>query len=250
MGERLVYVYAVGDAGLAVPGLTGVDGAAVRTVVEGSLAAAVGDVDAARFGEDALRQSVEDLRWLEATARAHDAVVAALAAGGPVAPLRMATIYRDEAGVRALLRERATAFAAALDRIRGKVEWGVKAYAVAAAAAVAEPVPDSARPGTSYLLRRQAQRAHAENGRADAVAAAQRMHEELAGLAVASRVYPPQDPRLSGRREEMVLNAAYLVAAGDAGLRRAVADAAHEAVRFELTGPWAAYSFATLEGGA
>ncbi|WP_232665594.1 GvpL/GvpF family gas vesicle protein [Pseudonocardia sp. TRM90224] len=250
MGEPLVYVYAVGDAALMVPELTGVDGAAVRIVVEGPLAAAVGAVDADRFGEDALQQSVEDLRWLEGTARAHDSVVAALAAENPVAPLRMATIYRDEDGVRALLRERAAAFEAALDRIRGKVEWGVKAYAVASPAPVAEPAPDAARPGTSYLLRRRAQRVHAENGRADAVAAAQRMHERLAGLAVASRVYPPQDPRLSGRREEMVLNAAYLVEAGDDAVRRTVAEAAQDLVRFELTGPWAAYSFATLEGDA
>ncbi len=44
----------------------------------------------------------------------------------------------------------------------------------------------------------------------------------------------------------MVLNAAYLVEA-DGALRRVVEQHAGGAVRLELTGPWAPYSFATLE---
>ncbi|HET6258099.1 MAG TPA: GvpL/GvpF family gas vesicle protein, partial [Pseudonocardia sp.] len=65
---------------------------------------------------------------------------------------------------------------------------------------------------------------------------------------VASRRYQPQDPRLSGRREEMVLNVAYLVdEAGADALRRLVEQHDGQSLRLELTGPWAPYSFATLE---
>jgi hypothetical protein len=253
MADHAVYVYAVGDADLAdsaeIAALRGVDDTPARVVVEGGLAAVVGSVDAVRFSEESLRQSLEDLGWLEDTARAHHAVVATLAGSHPVAPVRMATVYVDDDNVRALLREKAAAFADALDRIRGRTEWGVKAYAVPAVAPAAEPSSGAgAGPGTSYLLRRRAEREHATRSHEEALEAADAVHDGLRSLAVASRRYPPQDPRLAGHQDEMVLNAAYLVdEAAAAALREAVDQAVAPGLRLELTGPWAPYSFAALD---
>jgi hypothetical protein len=97
-------------------------------------------------------------------------------------------------------------------------------------------------------MRRRADRDAATTGRRQAVEAAEELHRVLATDVAASRRYPPQDPRLTGHREEMVLNAAYLVEQAESGRFRALVerwDAA--ALRLELTGPWAPYSFATLE---
>jgi hypothetical protein len=249
MADSVVYVYAVTDADAPDPAAgPGVDGAAVRRVESGALAAVVSSVDAVRFSEDALRRSLEDLSWLEAAARAHHGVVAAAAQAGPVAPVRLATVYLDDDRVRALLDERAQGFAVALDRIRGRVEWGVKAFAVPSTVAVeSQPAPGSG-PGAAYLARRRAERDGAARGREAAEAAAEAVHRELAAVALANRRYPPQDPRLTGHREEMVLNAAYLVdPQGAAALRQLVEERAASALRLELTGPWAPYSFATLE---
>ncbi|MHA6630346.1 GvpL/GvpF family gas vesicle protein [Pseudonocardia sichuanensis] len=252
MADTVVYLYAVTDADAPDPAVpAGVDGAPVRRVVAGPLAAVVSSVDAVRFGEEALQRSLEDLRWLEATARAHHAVVGAVAENGPVAPVRLATVYLDDERVRALLDERAAAFTAALDRVRGRVEWGVKGFATpSAAAAPAEPEPErgGGGPGASYLKRRLAQRDRATRGQEAAFAAAEEAHRALAAAALAHRTYKPQDRRLTGRAEEMVLNAAYLVDAdaGDA-LRQVVEERSTGAVALELTGPWAPYSFATLE---
>jgi hypothetical protein len=249
VADRSVYVYAVGEAGLTLPELTGVDDSPVQMVHEGGLAAVVSPVDPVRFGEEALRRNLEDLQWLEATARAHHGVVAAVGAENLVAPLRMATIYVDESGVRALLRDRAEEFAAALDRIRDRTEWGVKAFALAGPPAEPEPEPEpSDRPGTAYLMRRRAARNAATTGRHRALDAAEDLHRELAGHVAASRRYPPQDPRLTGYREEMVLNAAYLVGKEDAErFRELVEGRTSDVLRLEVTGPWAPYSFATLE---
>ena len=100
------------------------------------------------------------------------------------------------------------------------------------------------------MLRRRAERDRAARGLQDAAEAAEAAHREMSAFAVAGRRYQPQDPRLSGRREEMVLNVAYLVdEAGAEGLRRLVEQQQGEHLRLELTGPWAPYSFATLEEG-
>jgi hypothetical protein len=57
----------------------------------------------------------------------------------------------------------------------------------------------------------------------------------------------PQDARLSGREQEMVLNATYLVdVAGEEEFRAALAGVAAEGATVELTGPWPPFSFATL----
>jgi hypothetical protein len=253
MADTVVYVYAVTDAATAGPphpAIPGVDGAPVRRIASGGLAAVVSSVDAARFSEEALRRSLKDLPWLEETARAHHAVVAAVAPAGPVAPVRLATVYVDDENVRALLQERAAAFRAALDRIRGRTEWGVKAWAVPSDdAGESQQITDGAKPGTSYLMRRRAERDRTAKGLQDAVDAAEAVHRKISAVAVASRRHPPQDPRLSGKREEMVLNAAYLVdEAGATALMQLVEDRDIQGVRLELTGPWAPYSFTTVEG--
>lgn len=255
MTDSLSYLYAVGEAALAdatdLPTLRGVDDASVRAVVEGDLTAVVSPVSRTRFNEKSLRAALEDLRWLENTARAHHGVVDALAAAHPVAPVRLATIYHDEDNVRALLADRAPELSTALSRLRGRAEWGVKAFAVPADEhSPADPAeePAGAGPGTSYLLRRRAQRDRSARHREHATEAAERAYRELGRHAVASRRYPPQDPRLTGRHDEMLLNAAYLVPETLAGaLRRLVEGWADPHLRLELTGPWAAYSFATVE---
>jgi hypothetical protein len=160
MADVLVYLYAVGGAELAesvAPGLTGVDGAPVRVVVDGRVGAVVSTVDPLHFGEDALQRNLEDLTWLAETARAHHAVVDAVSQRHPVAPLRMATVYLDDDNVRALLRRKNTAFTAVLDRIRGRREWGVKAFA----RWQPDVEPDRGAgdadlgPGAAYLLRKR-----------------------------------------------------------------------------------------------
>lgn len=248
MPDTLVYLYAVTDAEAPEPELDqGVDGAPVRRIVVGRLAAVVSSVDAVRFGEESLKCSLADLHWLGATARTHHRVVDAAAHAGPVAPVRLATVCLDDDRVRGLLADRAAALTAALDRVRGRVEWGVKGFVMASdhQATDAEPDPGTG-PGASYLARRLAERQRATHDQEAALAAAEAAHRALAAAALASWRYPPQDPQLSGRREEMVLNAAYLVETEEA-LRQVVEEHAGEILRLELTGPWAPYSFATME---
>lgn len=243
------YVYAVTrDVDPAALGdVRGLGDARLRAVPVAELAAVVGDVDLAEFGEEALRRNLERLDWLEGVARAHHRVVDAVAAARPVVPFRLATVYLDDERVRAGLAERRAELAAALARVEGRTEWGVKCVLVA------EPAPDAAdadpeRPGTAFLRRRQAERAGRERGREAGFEQAERLHAALAARSVASRRYPPQPAQLSGERREMLLNAAYLVEGADpAALADVVRELGIGPLSCELSGPWAPYSFATLE---
>jgi hypothetical protein len=254
VAETGVYVYGVSRdlPGEAMGGVVGVGGAPVRVVEDRGLAAVVSPVSLGEFGEDALRRNLEHLGWLESTARAHDEVVDAAAAHAVTVPLGLATVYRSEDRARAALRDRREEFTRALDRITERTEWGVKVYAdLAEVTAVAEEEDSAdARPGTSYLRRRSAQRQTEEEARREVLMTAERIDEELCEIAAMRRLHRPQDPQLSGERGWMVLNAAYLVDDDSADdFRDAVAriSGALPEIRLQLTGPWAPYSFATEE---
>jgi hypothetical protein len=253
--SRCVWLYAVTDevAAPAAGELTGVGAGEVRPLRVGGLAAIVGDVEQREFGEAALRRNLEDLDWLERTARAHHAVIAAVGTRCPVVPMRLATVYSSDANVLRMLRDRAADFRDALFQLSTCREWGVKAFAAAPAdPGTGGPGPlekredPASRPGTAYLQRRRAQLTSRTNARQEAVAGAQAIHVELSRLSVSARLYPPQAPGLAGQAAPMVLNAAYLVADEGAGeFAAAVGDLTgrHRSLRLGLTGPWPAYSF-------
>ncbi|MEU9872903.1 GvpL/GvpF family gas vesicle protein [Actinomadura sp. NPDC048021] len=282
-----VYLYGVarGLDPAALRDASGVAGAPVRGVVAAGLTALVSTVRLDEYGEAALRANLEDLQWLEATARAHHDVVDRAAHAAPTAPVRIATIYRDDARVAEVLTDEGGRFTEVLDLIDGRSEWGVKAYAdpellrgdtgrdgpdpggglAPGAEPLTGPRQDAgdaegaegaegaapAGPGAAYLRRRQQERRRrADAGRrvgeqADAV------HAELADHAVASRHHPPQDPRLSGRAGTQILNVAYLLDEEQVEGFLAVARAADQrlaGIEVEVTGPWPPYSF--IEPGA
>ena len=248
-----VWVYAVIDDMGSLPSgeLTGAGGGVVRALRAGGLAAIVGDVDQREFGEAALRRNLEDLGWLERTARAHHAVIEAMGRRCPVVPMRLATVYSSDTGVLAMLRDRAAAFRAALSRLAACREWGVKAFAVNSAESGTAPSDQAGRPGTAYLQRRRAQLTAQADARQEAMAGARAVHAELSRLAVSARLYPPQAPSLTGQAAHMVLNATYLVADERAAEFAAAVDdltGRHRSVRLGLTGPWPAYSFAGESG--
>jgi hypothetical protein len=254
MAERGRYLYAV-TRDLAAQDLaevTGLDGGPLDVVEKDGLAAVVSDVDLAVYGEQGLREHLEDLTWLERVARRHDDVVHAVAQHGPTAPLRLATICLDDDGVRSRLAEWHDGLRQALDRVEGRSEWSVKAYARPRAAAAGDGTPATTSPGAgaAYLQRKRAQTDERRTAEEAGVTAATQIHAALGSTAVASRLLAAQDPRLTGHEGTMTLNGAYLVADQDADAFVAETQrqaAAHDEVRLEVHGPWPPYSFATLD---
>ncbi|MDO0924895.1 GvpL/GvpF family gas vesicle protein [Streptomyces sp. TG1A-8] len=242
----LRYVYAV----CRPPGaplqaeLTGVGGAPPGLLHHHGLVAVVSQVPEGDFCEDALRSHLEDLDWLSATARAHQGVIDALTTVTTPLPLRLATVFRDDSGVRAMIEEREDDFRRILDRLEGRVEWGVKVYVESEPA---EPAPPAKPASGRDYLRRRRQDTHANEEKWQrAEAFAQSLHERLAERAEDSRMHPPQNSALSRAPGRNVLNAAYLVRRADSEEFVELVDRTKDEVpglRVELTGPWAAYSF-------
>jgi hypothetical protein len=250
-----VWLYAVMGPGQGTPeGVHGVAGETIRPIEGAGLTAVVGSVPASEYGDAALRRHLEDLTWLEATARAHDRVVSALMRHGPTVPLRLATVCLDDARVRAVLEERRADLGAALELVTGRTEWGVKAYAdidALTSTAVESAADGVAGSGTVWLARRRAQVSARDNVEHEVAAQADAIHTHLVRRSVAGRRQPPAAPILSGTKERVALNGTYLVdgdRADDFAETVRALGKTHPDLRLELTGPWPPYSFAGGQG--
>ena len=251
MAGKARYLYAVtrGVDPSVLSGVAALSGETVDIMEHEGLLAVLSTVDLDEFGEDALRANLEQLDWLETTARTHDAVIKAVSHVGPVAPMRLATIFLDDAGVRRRLDEWYHALQQVLDRVQDRGEWSVKIVAPLASSAAASTHERPAS-GADYLRQKKEsieRRAVQQEGSQHQ---AQLIHEAIAERAVAIRLLPAQDPRLSGHEGTMLINAAYLVAEADGDEFAAEAkalEARHPELVVDVQGPWPPYSFAMLE---
>lgn len=255
-------VVAAEQASELVVGLRGVEpGSPVEAVREGDLAVLVSEVPVSEYGDEQLRGHLEDIAWLERTARAHEAVQEAVLSHEALVPLRLCTIYRDAERVREALRQNSEVFSRNLTALAGAKEWGVKVFLDPSRA-----VPDSpdgsrqtesssrGQSGTAYLAGRQREREHAAQTDELAEQCVEEVRRAVGALSIGERVNPVQPPEAHGRNAEMIYNGANLVADGRAAELRAAVSALQSSwegrgLLVELTGPWPPYNFVSESAG-
>ncbi len=260
MTDQVQYVYAVVDARSGViDAPAGIEGAAVGLHADGEIAALVSGVDASVYAGPEVEARTADLEWLGPRARAHDAVVTWASDRGAVVPLPMFSLFRDAAGVTAMLRERRQSLERMLERVRGRQEYGVRLFRIddALTAHLAEVSPRiaeleraaaAASPGQRYLLTRKLESERAEELRRVGSDVAQRSFDALTKHAAEAALDALPRRTLEGMAGTAVLNASFLLERDAAEpFRRELTSLVEEheptGFRFEFTGPWPPYHF-------
>jgi hypothetical protein len=227
----VLHLYALVPAATEPPlDAEGLEGAPLRRLAEGPLAAIVSEHEArARPSEAAILR--------------HAHVVEHVAAGvDALLPARFGDCFRDEEAVRSRLRERSDELLATLEAVRGCVEVGLRVAVRERGRGRSDAGAGPARPATGRdYMRALQERAAEESRRVGAI------HEPLGRLARRSVV------RRGGDGAPVLLTAAYLVRAdGVERVREEVArlQAEHRELALVCTGPWPPYSFAEPETGA
>ena len=262
--SRLVYLYGFVEGkdraiSTALADVVGVDpGTAVNLVSEGRIAAVTSDVPADEFSGEELARKLNEIRSLEAIARAHARVLDRLVARETVLPARLATLYRSEDDVRRLITDQEAVFTRAFGRLHGVREWGVKMFVErerllqwieAASADGAEASPGAVvSGGAAYLAERQRRQALEQRYRDEVLARAEEVHETLGGLATEGRLVMTHAALPGEEARELALNAAYLVPRErEDELRALIAGFAgrfdERGVVVTATGPWPPYNF-------
>ncbi|WBB62514.1 GvpL/GvpF family gas vesicle protein [Streptomyces sp. WMMC500] len=242
MASSSLYVYAVVNAGLALPpGLRGVGRppAPVRLLPAGELAAVVSDVP-------------PDLRARRRDLTGHQDLLLTLCAVAPVLPMRFGMVAEGAGAVRRALDAAASVHLATLRRLDGRTEMNLKA--MPAQGGVDALVRDDAavrrlavdvRGQPSYEGNVRLGSAIAEALSRRAAHAAEHVAQELVGLA---------DECVRGTDVPgCVLNTSFLLPHTDADRCRELVDRRaaelRDRVEFRLTGPLPCYSFVPREGG-
>ncbi|MEV0774120.1 GvpL/GvpF family gas vesicle protein [Streptomyces sp. NPDC050428] len=181
---------------------------------------------------------------------AHQGLLLALAASGPVLPMRFGMVAPDEATVLAGVAARRSEHAAVLERLDSRVEMNVKIMpvqddlaALIREDAVVRGIREETRRHPGYEANVRLGQAVAAGLRRRAAASAATLPAQFAGIA--DGMCPGPDV------EGCVLNASFLVPCREEGRFRAVAErfASDQRDRLELrvTGPLPCYSFVAPE---
>jgi hypothetical protein len=267
MADPIWYVYGVVPSSFSLDGVpSGVEDALVLLLPGGeSVAAAVSQLDRERYGPEALESSTADVQWIGTRAVAHDRVLTWMSdrAHGAVVPMPMLTIFSSADAVLEMLRSRSRELAAALARVANGREYALRVYrvdselaskvgTVSTAIKELEESAAVASPGQRYLLQRKLEAERKTEARRVSQEVANEVFSSLSGVAAQSSRLPIAQQ--SGVKEEsggaLVLNAAFLVATPDYAsfqqtLSGLVARYATLGMRFDFTGPWPAYHFAS-----
>jgi hypothetical protein len=219
----VIYAYGIGEPRAAVPlRQRGLGGAMLR------------ELESAGLGVVYSRHRTLRPKPSPALVLAHERVVEALMTGRTVLPLRFGTMLAGEELLAAVVAERSDELLRALERVRGRVELGLRLIRKPRSKCDPRSFDGS---GGAYLLARAA-----EYRRGDQ--AARDVHAPLAELAASTVVREsPQPPA--------ILVAAYLVDAAriaDFRTRANALAARQDDLQLVVTGPWPPYNFATEPG--
>ena len=185
---------------------------------------------------DSLSERMQDLEWLSVAGVRHQRVVAELARHSTALPARFGTIFLTEKSLAEDIARRRAELEAALKKISGADEWGIKIFRVAQPAKTVVP----GESGSAYLERK----AKAMQPRERTVAPDVKQFAESIE-AIAREVAPGGS--ITQGQPALEWQASVLLPRGckqkfDAAIQRFARDQQGK-YRIEVTGPWPPYSF-------
>ena len=253
-----LYVYGFVPAGrpmeIASPGIDGspdVKLLPLETIAAVVSPVAVDELEAAQGDERAL-----DMDWVAPRAIRHEEVVEEVMRQAPVLPLTFGVIFSSEEALSEAVGPHLGRIAEFLDYVEDKQEWAVKVFAdprkvreyLEGSEEAFQPDRVPTSPGARYFHERRLIRElerHAVEARHDA---AERIRQELAPSAIDMKSLRLSERELTGRQDDMVMNAAFLEEAGDVDrfterVERLAEEFRARGFTIEASGPWPPYSF-------
>jgi len=234
----------------APPGLPGLGEIRALEVVPGLwLVAATAPLP--EFSSGRIEERLTDLDWVSACALAHEAVIEHLRDAPALLPLKLFTLFASDERALAHLRASREALDKVLDRVAGRVEWGVRVRLDEARAreTLAAETRQSNTPsgsGTSFLLRKKQEQEASRDLAGRLRAEVDAGWDDLAAQAAeAVRRQPATAPEQGGK---VFLDAALLVPTGrtaelEAAVERFATRVGSKGGEVTLTGPWPPYHF-------
>jgi hypothetical protein len=254
MSDEHYYQYAFSQADCRVEGIgPGVDPRFdIELIPTGPIAAVASRVGLDQFDVEKLEgRSAEDIHWLNQVAVRHNEIVRQAAGSSAVLPLRLGTIFQSRESLLAAVTHCQQAVADFLQALGDRQEWAVKLYVQNDRITGRLDGPhlnDAVTSGAEYLRRRGAELRRCREMQIELQREITTVEARLAARTDRRRRVRRLPDALTGRREKMVFNAAYLLPAADVEPWLATVHETRDTIQkkgllLEVTGPWPPYHF-------
>jgi len=228
------------------------------------LEAVVSNVPIEEFAsEEIQKKAKEDLSWIKERAFAHEKVIEeAMGKDDKVLsliPMGFGTIFKGKARLEEALNKDYLRIREVLDRIRGNWEWSVKVYltdrekfvqVIDKSEAIEKKKEEIASlpEGMAFFMEEELKEVISREMKKELDSTAEVFFECLKRQAVDATKCKILEKELTGRREPMVLNAAYLISEEKIEDFKKAAETLNQQTQangfcLEYSGPWPAYNF-------
>ena len=192
--------------------------------------------------------------WIKKKALAHEVIVETLMKTcQPLLPMKFCTIFKGKNSVEGVLKNKYLDFKLNLERLKNKEEWGIKMYCDLKKFKEMG-LPSEVRPGrtkeggAAYLLGKKQEDEAIQAADQKMMDCAQDVHEQVKNYALRIILKESLPKELTERREEMILNGAYLIPKEKVAQFKKEAQGLQDKygkMGFEIacTGPWPPYNF-------
>jgi len=218
--------------------------------------------------EEIEKKAQEDLSWIKEKALTHEKVIEeAMRKDDKILsliPMRFGTIFKEKAGLEGTLGGDYSKIKEVLNRIRGKQEWSVKIYLKDRGKleqvikeknkAIKEKEKEIASlpEGMAFFMEEELKEVVSKEADKELNNIVEVLFEGLKKQAVDAKKCKILQKELTGRREPMVLNAAYLISEEKIEDFKKAAEALNQQIQangfcLEYSGPWPAYNFSQIE---
>ena len=226
----------------------------------------VSEIDIDTF-QDQVKKLLSELTRAAGTAQngaeeilqAHEDVVDTLMKRTTVVPFQFGTILKDEQAALKMLQEYEEKFKNLLSKFVGRAEWGMKVYAnqqefihymvqIEAEFKHLEEKREGLSKGAAYLLKRKIEEELKDKALTRLAEVTEVIFHTLGKDAYEGKVNTTLPQKLTGKKKEMILNAAYLVEREKVVAfckqgKRLMEHYGAMGLDLEVSGPWPPYSF-------
>lgn len=263
-----LYLYCIREKTEGVPAISirGINGKGeVFTLPFRELETVISKVSLKEFTSEKIqKRAQEDLNWIKEKVVAHEKVIEEAMRKDDkilsVIPMRFGTIFKEKASLEDSLNKDYSKFKEVIDKIHGKHEWGIKVYLIDREQfeqtikekneAIKEKEKEiaSLSEGMAFFMEEELKEVISKEMYKELNNIVDGLFERLGKQAVASVKSKILEKELTGRREPMVLNSAYLIPEEKKENFKKEAESLNEEIQtkgfyLEYTGPWPAYNF-------
>ncbi|HEY4385989.1 MAG TPA: GvpL/GvpF family gas vesicle protein [Ktedonobacteraceae bacterium] len=261
-----LYAYGLVDKDARFPATLGIDQKHEVYTVEGNdVCVVVSNIDIHQF-QSLIQDLYAEIAHAPGTLpeksveilQAHEDVVDSIMKETTIVPLKFGTILKDKEAAARMLQDQGKHFKRLLAKFRGKVECGLKVYADKQALTQhlqaetrftgQREKQEKLSKGTAYLLGRKREQDLKEHIAAHFAQTARAIFQELGKHAFDVKQNPTLPQKQTGKKKEMILNAAYLIDMEEMDRFCQYGQGLIERYGFmqldlEFSGPWPPYNF-------